>query len=175
MDNKPIQRVLWSDESSFSTTGFGHRPWVIRKADEEYHPDCIYETFWQGRKSKMVRGAFCGITKSDLVFIPGKAILDSATYEYHWAKVVEDGTPGHQKYAIKYQKLNEMDTIKWPLQSLDLNLIESFWLDMETELGEIWGRIVWGTIEGDRMESLIRSMPTRLQAVIDANGGAILY
>jgi len=33
------KRVVWTGESSFSTAGFGHRPWVIRKVDEEYHPD----------------------------------------------------------------------------------------------------------------------------------------
>ena len=50
------KRVIWTDESSFSTAGFGHRPWVIRKADEEYHPDCVDLKFHSGRKSKMVWG-----------------------------------------------------------------------------------------------------------------------
>lgn len=67
------KRVVWTDESSFSTSGFGHRPWVTRKADEEYHKDCVDEVFDSGRKSKMVWGAFCGTTKSSLVFIPGMA------------------------------------------------------------------------------------------------------
>ena len=43
-------RILWTDESSFSTAGFGHRPWVIQSAAEEYHPDCVDETF-EDRKS----------------------------------------------------------------------------------------------------------------------------
>jgi hypothetical protein len=51
------KRVIWTDESSFSTAGFGHRPWVIRKVDEEYHPDCIDNNFHSGRKSKMIWGA----------------------------------------------------------------------------------------------------------------------
>jgi len=37
-------RVLWTDESSFSTSGFGSRPWVTRKASEAYHEDCIHTT-----------------------------------------------------------------------------------------------------------------------------------
>jgi len=28
--------VISTDESSFLGTGFGHRPWIIRKFDEEY-------------------------------------------------------------------------------------------------------------------------------------------
>ena len=34
-------RILWTDESTFSTAGFGNRPWVTRKPSEEYHPDCV--------------------------------------------------------------------------------------------------------------------------------------
>jgi len=32
----------------------------------------------------MVWGAFCGTTKSDLIFVPGRAKLDSATM-YEWS------------------------------------------------------------------------------------------
>ena len=74
------KRVLWTDESSFSTAGFGHRPWVIRSPEEEYHPDCMDEIFNQGRQSRMAWGGFCGGIKSELVFVPGKAKLDSAAY-----------------------------------------------------------------------------------------------
>ena len=53
---------------------------------------------------------------------------------------------------------------------------------MEVELGQIWGRVsdveqleaavnaVWDTISEERLEELIRSMPARLQAVINADG-----
>ena len=154
-------RILWTDESSFSTSGFGHRPWVIRRPEEleEYHADCIDESFNQGRQSKMAWGGFCGQLKSDIVFIPGKAKLDSAMYvetimephlvpfwhrcceEYGWARIVEDRAPGHKKHAISYRELNEMDVVQWPAQSPDLNLIEALWMDMETKLGETWGRV----------------------------------
>jgi hypothetical protein len=102
--------------------------------------------------------------------------------------VVEDGAPGHKKYAIQYRNLHEMDTIQWPAQSPDLNLIEALSLDIETELGEIWGRVgdiealktclttAWETcIPEECLEGLIRSMPAWLQAVIDAEGGATPY
>ena len=75
-----VEEVIWTDESSFSTAGFGHRPWVIRKADEEYHPDCIDRNFHSGRKSKVIWGAFCGTTKSQTAYAPGRAKIDAATY-----------------------------------------------------------------------------------------------
>jgi DNA-binding transcriptional regulator YbjK len=57
---------------------------------------------------------------------------------------------------------------------------------METELGETWSRasnvekleeflqVYWITINKDRMEGLIQSMPVRLKTVIDVNGGSPL-
>jgi len=64
----------------------------------------------------MAWGAFCSTTKSDLIFIPGRAKLDSAPYarmvlepafvpfwhkcceEYGWAIVQEDNAPGRKGY-----------------------------------------------------------------------------
>jgi hypothetical protein len=60
--------------------------------------------------------------------------------EYRWVKVVEDGTPGHKKIETQYWKLKELDTIQWSAQSLDLNLIEALWIDLETEMGGDMGK-----------------------------------
>jgi transposase len=199
------KRVIWTDESSFSTAGFAHRPWVIRKPGEEDHPDCVDNTFHSGRQTKMVWGAFCGTTKSDLIFVPGKAKIDSATYvrtimepalvpfwqqcceEYGWTIVMEDGAPGHKGYSKGYRELNGIEVLEWPAQSPDLNLIEACWRDIETELGEIWERasdieilktmlsITWEQITEERLDRLVDSMPSRLQAVIDAGGAATPY
>ena len=153
----------------------------------------------------MVWGGFCRSIKSDLVFVPGRAILDSAAYvttameqhlvplwhrcceKYGWAVVVVDGAPGHRGHVKKYRELNGMDVLPWPAQSPDLNLIEALCQDVEVELGQIWGRVsdvealeatveaAWNTIPEERLEGLIRSMPARLQTVIDADGYATLY
>jgi len=91
----------------------------------------------------MILGAFCHTTRSQLVFIPSKAKVDSAFYvrsvmyphlvpfwhhcyeQYGWATVIEDGTPGHKGFATCYRNLNQRETTKWPPQSPDLNLIET--------------------------------------------------
>jgi len=153
----------------------------------------------------MVWGAFCGRIKSDLVFIPGKATMDSALYvenvmephvvpfwhecreAYGWVAVMGDGVPGHKGFAKNYRQLNAMEHIPLPAQSPDLNLIEALWLDMEMELGETWAWIgdipaleralntVWQGIPGDRLERLIDSMAQWLQALINAEGGSTPY
>ena len=73
-------RIVFSDETYFSTIGFSHRPMVIRNAAEEFHPDCIDDWESSGRSGIMAWGAFCGQKKSDLVFVPSKVTIDSATY-----------------------------------------------------------------------------------------------
>ena len=58
--------------------------------------------------------------------------------------------------------------VDWPAQSPDLNLIEALWMDMETELGETWGRVgevetlqavlklqVWENIPKEQLRSLV--------------------
>jgi len=52
--------------------------------------------------------------------------------------VQEDNAPGQR--ANSYRELKGMETSEWPPESPDLNLIEACWGDVETELGEIWGR-----------------------------------
>jgi hypothetical protein len=198
-------RTVWTDESIFNTSGFGHRPWVLRTPEEEYHPDCIDETWESGRKSTMIWGAFCGEMKSELVFTPAGVTIKSQTYvdhildphlipfwhetceAYGWTQVVEDNAPGHKGVANQCREVNEVESVPWPPQSPDLNLIEALWGEIETELGEAIGRVndlevlqimiknAWNSIPVDRLDSLIRSMPRRLAAVIAAGGHATPY
>jgi hypothetical protein len=155
----------------------------------------------------MIWGAFCGTElKSNIYFVPSGSKIDSSSYtttildpllipfwhecceEYGWARVVEDGAPGHKKYSIRCRERNNMDSIDWPPQSPDLNLIEALWAHMEMELGETFGRIsdlktlkeilknTWdNTITRDILDNLIKSMPRRLAAVIAAGGDATPY
>lgn len=76
-------RTVWTDESTFTTVGFSHRPWVLRRPGEEFHPDCIDETWESGRESVMVWGGFCGEMKSELHIIPPKTKVNSSYYVTH--------------------------------------------------------------------------------------------
>ena len=72
-------QVVWTDESTFSTTGFSHPLLVIRLTKQEFHIHCIDQNFQQGTDTTMACGVFCGTIKSDLVFIPRKVKMDSAS------------------------------------------------------------------------------------------------
>lgn len=39
------------------------------------------------------------------------------------------------QYVIQYRDLNGLDTIEWPVQSPDLNVIGGPWMDMGAEMG----------------------------------------
>jgi hypothetical protein len=153
----------------------------------------------------MAWGAFCGELKSNLVFVSNRVSIDSATYtleildpflipfwhetceRYGWTEVVEDNAPGHKKWAKICRQKNAMESLAWCPQSPDLNLIEHLWADMECYLGERYGRIgdinvlcialndAWERIGWNRLDSLIRSMPERIRAVIAADGGPTRY
>lgn len=78
----------------------------------------------------MVWGAFCGTLKSNLVFVPTKAEIDSSFYvteimypslvpfwhhsceQYGWTTVVEDGASGHKGFSNRYRDLNGMETTR---------------------------------------------------------------
>lgn len=119
--NEEWSRLIWTDESSFSTAGFGQQPPVTRKDGEEetYNADCLNQTWRSGRQSVMVWGAFCGEEKSELHFVPTNTSVNSSSYTlsildpilipfWHemcerdgWTAVVEDNAPGHKKYASR--------------------------------------------------------------------------
>ena len=189
-------RVVWTDESSYSTKGFGHRPLVLRRADEEYHPDCIDEIWESGRKSQMVWGAFCRELKSELFFVKSGAKIDSESYtkeildpllfpfwhqaceHYGWTIVMEVGAPGHKGVSKICREMNNVESLGWVPQSPDLNLIEELWGDIEVELGEKYGYISdinlvmkkvkeeWGYIPKSRLLSLVSTMRRRLERII---------
>jgi len=69
-----------------------------------------------------------------------------------------------------------METLEWPAESPDLNLVEACRRDVETEFGEIWGRaadaealqlylaVCWARVATEeRLDALVES--------IDAGGG----
>jgi hypothetical protein len=66
------ERVIWTDESSFSTAHSAYNVRVLRRPGEEYHPDRIQKERWSGRESVMMWGAICGTTKSELHVVKGK-------------------------------------------------------------------------------------------------------
>ena len=95
---------------------------------------------------------------------------DDATY--HWLKIVK-----------QFLTENHIKILDWPGNSPDLNSIENLWSKMKDlvsqkqpgSLSKFFKELWVKEISGEYCESLIYSMPYRLQAVIDAHGGHKKY
>jgi ketohexokinase/beta-glucosidase len=103
--------------------------------------------------------------------------------------LVQDGAPGHSAKDTK-DDLNERGiyAIFWPAFSPDLNPIETVWDRMKDYIEmhhpdyhssyDKLRRVVkeaWEAIGADELLALVREMPARCKAVIDAEGGYTKY
>jgi hypothetical protein len=109
---------------------------------------------------------------------------------------MHDNAPCHKAaHILEFLKENHVPVMKWPPQSPDLNPIENLWtglkerfhkrflelfshpsksLEARYRYGEVLQE-VWYSQGIGLVEALIESMPTRVQAVIDAKGGWTKY
>ena len=93
-----------------------------------------------------------------------------------------DGAPCHRaKIVSEWKEEHGVMCLDWPPQSPDLNPIENLWGDIKhalrnrapSNLGELEANIVdiWNNIAVESCKTLVRSMPRRITAVLQANGG----
>ena len=101
--------------------------------------------------------------------------------------VMEDNAPVHKKVYISVRLELEMKCHQHPLNSPDLNPIENIWAHMKHRSSKEFGHItsakemkravvcLWNDFGDHRWDHLIKSMPSRIQAVIKAKGGSTSY
>ncbi|KAG0836005.1 hypothetical protein G6F17_013904 [Rhizopus arrhizus] len=134
-----------------------------------------------------------GTMNSDLY----QHILDTTlreTMEYYdmdWSTAYfqHDGDPKHRsKSTIQWLNANGVNYIDdWLAQSPDLNPIEHLWHHLKLKLSlydkktkgvhELWERVEkeWNSFDKEVCRRYIDTMPARIKAVIDANGGSTKY
>jgi hypothetical protein len=100
----------------------------------------------------------------------------------------QDNDPKHTSHqASKWFKQNNINVLKWPAQSPDLNPIEHLWYHLKWQLNayehppagmhELWEQVQmeWDKIPKEVCRNLIESMPRRIEAVIKAKGAQTKY
>lgn len=112
------------------------------------------------------------------ILLPNTAIFQDANAPIHTAKKVQSWFEVHQ---------NIMKHLPWPAQSPDLNIIEPLWVVLEqrirsrfpspTSLKQLADVLVekWGNIPLETIQALYESIPRRIAAVLQANGGPTPY
>ena len=80
---------------------------------------------------------------------------------------------------------NGVTVLDWPPCSQDVNPIENLWRDLKVATNshhlrdgeELWEAVqtAWTEIPGDRMRTLVESIPRRIEAVRKAKGGNTKY
>ena len=149
----------------------------------------------------MIWACFSTKGKSDLVFIEGT--VNSTVYQQilndELLKYIEkyfsgfeyifqqDNAPCHtSKSTTNYLESNNINTMVWPPQSPDLNLIENLWAilkrkvaryhcnsleDLKNTLKKVWNE----EIDGEILNNLSKSFPKRINLVKKNKGRAINY
>jgi transposase len=194
------KRVVWTDESSFTTGDFGSI-YVTRRAEEKYNPACCIPKF-RGYSSWMIHGSISGSKKGRLVVFEkqwGKVtaavytqyILPSI-YQFYQevmaevgfmrAILMEDNASVHSaKLTQSYHTYHGVIQMTWPANSPDLNPIENVWRLLKYRVGRRFPKTEeevrrfieeeWAKLTVEDFDKYIKEMPARCQAVIDANGG----
>lgn len=197
------KHVVWSDETKINCLGSDGRVWVWKRAGEQLNPRLVQETTKFGGGCIMFWGCMFwggvgygtridGRMDADLYTqIMADELLNSLEYYSKNREDIlfqQDNDPKHtSKKAKKWFEDNEIQVMKWPAQSPDLNPIEHLWHHLKNKVGaiepppasleELWERVQveWNGIGKEVCQNLIESMPRRMQAVIQAKGGYTKY
>lgn len=201
--NMPIdfwKTVIFSDESTFQSSPNTHTRLVTRPRNRRLAPQYVQQNNRSGRLSVAVWGwmSYAGtgtiwdinghLTALQYKDILENVMLPSVTSLYDQFTFQHDNSPIHTANVVQqWITDNNLRLLNWPARSPDLNPIENLWGYIKNRMREnarerrdrnlLWQRIVqeWEEVSDDYCHKLTESMPSRLEEVIQNNGGWTHY
>lgn len=203
-ENKSLdfwKKVIFSDESKFEVYGNNRRKTIWRSnSDNPYDKKYLRPTVKYGGGRVIVWGCFswfgtgqlhvinnimtahvyCDILRNNLLK-SARAMGLNQDFIFQ-----QDNDPKHSaKITMQYLKKNKIKLLDWPSMSPDLNPIENLWDEIKRRIPSTSRRNVamleneilnvWLNMPKRILQKLVESMPRRLRAVIQNNGGHTKY
>ena len=190
-----------SNESPYPVFPKCGRLYVRRRPGEEFNQNCLKPTVKHGGGKIMLWGCVSEVGMGQLTRIEGK--LDAEAYyrvlRYQMAPAMrcqggrqvlifmQDNAPAHKsKKALTFLQRNNYVVLDHPAQSPDLNPLENIWwaikqtlLDMPlpSNADDLYEKIkqIWENYPKDELVKYIESMPSCIEAVIQAKGWRMKY
>ncbi len=192
-------RVLWCDEKTFRLGVYGVE-WVTRRPGTAYakknlavndrYAGKVQVSISISAKGKGAIEIFEENMKAEKYIsilrdshLPAARRLFGVTRPWH---LVHDNDRKHTAKSVrKFLQDQKVRVLPWPAKSPDLNLVENTWARLtsivhdinpkNTEELRVAVRQAWDSLETDYLVHLVQSVPTRLQAVVDADGWQTKY
>jgi transposase len=197
-------KVIFSDETRINLWTSDGIQYCLRKEGTTLQPFHVQETvkyggghlmFWGcmtyrglGYGSKIYDG---NMKAEDYLHILKTSLKDTLKhYRYSTNSFIfqHDNDRKHTAKGTKNYLFNQgIEVLPWPSNSPDLNPIEYVWRYLKVKIGsrenkpknidELWELVLqeWEKIPADYIKSLYESMPSRVQAVLEAKGGHTKY
>ncbi len=182
--------ALCSDETKINLFGSDGVKLVWRQPGEEYKDKCVLPTVKHGGGSVMIWGCMSAAGTGELQFIEG-----TINANMYCDTLKQSMIPFLRRWARKavFQHNNDrclakklrVTVMDWPSMSPDLNPIEHLWGILKWKVEE---RMVsnihqlrdvimeeWKRTPVATCEALVNSMPKRVKAVLENNGGHTKY
>lgn len=193
-------RVIWSDQAKITAIQSDGKVWVLTGKKEPPSSMSVLPTSKCTREKIIIWGCMTSngvgllqrvqarMTSQDCDKILSQSLLGSLT---KWGKTVDEVVfqqDNDRKHSVslteKWLSDQDFEVIEWPPNSSDLNPIHQLWGILKESIAEealslddLWEKVKdeWDRTDPLLCENLVRSMPNRIKAVLEAKGGYTEY